>query len=128
MTELARPLPVTRTERGWSGHFAGSNRCRFRRNTLLQCGSIKIVVSTVGLWESIGRNGFEMVRPGGYYETMAFHSDHKDSRYSDADVTREIRFESPWVVSEIDADDIANNQHEAVVDEITQGLAAGKTY
>ena len=130
---LTRPLTVTRTERGWGGHFVGAHRCRFRRNTLLQCGSSKIVVSTVGLWENNDRDGFEMIGAGRYYETMAFHADYTDLRYFDADVTKEIRFESPWQISEIDidvpwADYVANNQHEAVVDEITQNLVAGKTY
>lgn len=128
MQHLTDLLTVTRTERGWAGHFICANRCRFRRNTLLQCGSSKIVVSTVGLLENISRDGFETVGNGRYYETMAFHADYTDSRYFDADVAREIQFESPWQVSEIDADDVANNQHEAVVDEITQNLAAGKTY
>ena len=128
MQPLTDPLTVTRTERGWAGHFICANRCQFRRNTLLQCGSSKIVVSTVGLLENISRDGIETVGAGRYYETMAFHADYTDLRYFDADVSREIQFESPWQVSEINADDVANNQHEAVVDEITQNLAAGKTY
>ena len=128
MRPLTHPLTVTRTERGWAGHFICANRCRFRRNTLLQCGPSKIVVSTVGLQENISRDGFETIGHGRYFETKAFFADCTDLRYFDADVSREIQFESPWQISEIDADDVANNQHETVVGEITQNLAAGKTY
>lgn len=125
---ITDPLTVTRTERGWAGHFICANRCRFRRNTLLECDQTKIVVSSVGLMENINRNGFETIGRNRYYETMAFHADYTDLRYFDPDVTREVPFDSPWKISVIDADDRANDQHEAVVAEITENLAAGNTY
>lgn len=125
MTEKAVANPVSRIERGWGGHFICANRCRFRRNTLLDAGETKIVVSTVGLMEALNGEGFETVGHNRYFETMAFHAQF-DGRYWDADVSRKVRFESPWCISEIDADDKANDQHEAVVGELISRLASGK--
>lgn len=128
-------MDVKRTERGWAGHFICAPRCRFRRNTLLEYGNIKIVVSSVGLMETIWKEDdsyykgrFEEIGFHRYYETMAFHSNTSDSRYHDANVTKEISFSSPWSITEGDADDKANDMHEQVVREITEGLLQGKTY
>lgn len=104
---------VIRTERGWAGHFIGANRCRFRRNTLLTYNDIKIVVSSVGLMEIDGK--FETVGAGRHFETMAFHSDPTDTRYYDANVSRQVYFDSEWAIAEPDADDKANEMHEAVI-------------
>lgn len=120
-------MDVKRTERGWAGHFICADRCMFRRNTLLECGNIKVVVSTVGLMKDPrdggqwGEIGFQR-----YYETMAFHSDPNDTRYHDANVSRgQIRFESPWSIDHLDADDQANLMHEMVVEELTERLEKG---
>lgn len=124
------PLRVTRTERGWAGHFICANQCRFRRNTLLECGDVQIVVSTVGLMENYdktkGKPQFREIGFDRHYETMAFHADPADTRYHDAD-DQQVYFDSPWAIAEVDADDRANDMHEAVVAEITNRLAAGET-
>lgn len=125
---------IKKTERGWAGHFICANRCRFRRNTLLEKGNIRIVVSSVGLmenWTGDPRQdknirGFETVGPNRYYETMAFHAEPAPSRYFDADVSREVHFAAPWYIKEVDADDKANAQHDAVVEEIATRMAAGE--
>lgn len=117
---------VKRTERGWAGHFICAQSCRFRRNTLLDYGRMKIVVSTVGLMEREGK--FETIGYNRYYETMAFHADKKDKRYFDIDVSKQVSFDSDWAIGEIDADDKANEMHEAVVSEITKKLLAGEKF
>lgn len=71
------------------------------------------------------RSQFEEVGFGRYYETMAFHADPQDTRYHDADASRGILFDSPWAISEVNADDKANDMHEVVVAEITGKLIAG---
>lgn len=121
---------VKRTERGWAGHFCCAHQCRFRRNTLLECGDVRIIVSTVGLMEMPPDRGggFEKIGLDRYFETMAFHAQW-DGRYWDADVHRgELSFKAPWAIAEVDADDKANDMHEAVVEEISGRLAAGETY
>lgn len=125
-------MQVIRTERGWAGHFISAHDCLFRRNTLLEYGDIKIVVSTVGLMKNVlqGKGlGYEEqfteVGAGRYYETMAFHSNPEDSRYHDIDVKRQVSFVSPWSIPEVDADDRANDMHEQVVKELTQKLECG---
>jgi len=120
-------MKVIRYERGWAGHFICANRCKFRRNTLLIYGNTNIVVSTVGLMEDpLHENKFTEIGYKRYFETIAFHSDDNDARYHDIDVTRQVDFDSPWSISEVDANDKANEMHETVVDEITSKLKLGK--
>uniref|UniRef100_A0A6M3L237 Uncharacterized protein n=1 Tax=viral metagenome TaxID=1070528 RepID=A0A6M3L237_9ZZZZ len=124
---------VKQTERGWAGHFICANRCRFRRNTLLECNNVGVVISTVGLMEAHWKEGdkfyggaFEEIGYNRYFETMAFYADPNDKRYHDIDVTKQIDFDSKWAINEIDADDKANDMHEAVVSEIHDKLERGE--
>lgn len=125
-TDVSSSSGVIRQERGWAGHFICANTCKFRRNTLLTYNDIKIVVSTVGLMQIDDK--YETIGAGRHFETMAFHSDKSDTRYNDADVSKQIYFDSDWAIAEIDADDKANEMHEAVVSEITNRLLAGDTF
>lgn len=129
-------MRVTRTERGWVGHFICANTCLFRRNTLLECCNIKIVVSTVGLqsnpfycnskYPEWNTDRFTTIGHNRYFETMAFHSVTTDTRYHDIDVSRQISFDSPWAIPDVDADDKANDMHEEVVKELSTKLEKGK--
>ena len=116
------------TERGWSGHFCCAERCRFRRNTLIEHGDIKIVVSTVGLMPKLDGKGWETIGVDRHYETMAFHADYSDTRYHDADVSKQISFDSEWAISEVDADDRANGMHDTAVKEICKRLRKGEKF
>lgn len=119
---------LKRTERGWAGHFIAAQRCRFRRNTLLECGEVRIVISTVGLMEHpMDRRQFMEIGFDRHYETMAFHAAF-DGRYWNADVGRQVNFDAPWSIAEVDAEDRANEMHEAVVAEIMARMAAGETF
>ncbi len=67
-------IAIKRTERGWAGHFICGDRCRFRRNTLLEFGDVRIIVSTVGAMYVDGK--LDSIGVDRYYETMAFHAEH----------------------------------------------------
>ena len=125
---------VDRAERGWAGHYICSERCMFRRNTLLSLmlkGEVarRIVVSTVGLQRTKpdvnGMVTAEEIGCGRYFETAAFEADAQDTRFHDADVNRRVAFDSPGSIGEVDADDQANDMHEAIVAEITAKLLDG---
>ena len=120
------------TERGWAGHFICAGECNYRRNTLIDFGRKKIVVSTVGMLrdrEENGLYGYRTIGAGGrYYETMAFRA-KKEGPYWDADVSKQISFESEWAICSEkgfkalpdDADNLADRMHEAVVRELSGG-------
>ena len=118
-------MSVKRTERGWAGHFCCADRCKFRRNTLLEYKDAAVVVSTVGLMRNVKDDGFEKIGFNRCFETMVFHTDKTDTRYKDIDATREISLNGEWAIDEFDADDLANDMHEDAVNEITERLLSG---
>ena len=125
-------MEVKRTERGWGGHFIGAADCLFRRNTLLEYGDVRIVISTIGLYLPSSakekREFQEIGAHGRMFETMAFHAKREQNRYWDADVSRQISFESEWAINHADADDEANIMHDRVVNEISEQLKGGNQY
>jgi hypothetical protein len=109
------------TERGWAGHFICAGRCRFRRNTLIDFGKKKIVVSTVGVMLlNPDDKKFEPIGLDRHYETMAFWA-KKEGAYWDADVQKQVDFDANWRIEKItdDSDNKANEMHDAVVAELS---------
>ena len=58
----------------------------------------------------------------------AFHSKIDDWKYHDADISKKINFESNWAISTINSDDLANEMHERVVEEISEKLLSWEIY
>jgi len=115
-------------ERGWAGHFCGSSSCKFGRNTLIKYGNKRIVVSTVGNYQPNGvfnkdNNAEHAIGCERYYETMAFKA-QKKGVYWEADIGKEIDFESEWAISELEqeTDLKADKMHEAVVKELSKKI------
>jgi hypothetical protein len=118
---------MKRTERGWPGHYCAARDCMFRRNTLLELGELRVVVSTVGLYRNKYTNEIETIGLDRHYETMAFAA-RKDGAYWEANVHKQISFTSPWQIY-MDVQNIpenqstlANDMHENVVKEVTKAM------
>jgi len=117
---------VKRTERGWPGHFICADQCIFRRNTLLECGDTRIVVSTVGGMRD--SNDTYTGIAGHFAETLCFHAERVSGLYWDADVSRQLSVGCGRTGEgcDVDSDMLANNAHEATVAELTKLLKAGE--
>jgi len=123
-------MSTKRTERGWGGHFICGDRCRFRRNTLLEYGDIRIVVSTVGMMFLRDAGAPENIGHNRLYETMAFHA-QESGPYLDADVTRQVHFDAPRSIPSPHRegnDNLANDMHDAVVAEIGARIEKGDAF
>lgn len=112
------------TERGWAGHFCLAHKCMFHRNTLLEKGDVKIVVSSVGKLQRHDGGELKEIGYDRYYETMVFFA--KDDKWKDADAERgEIacyapKVEDPW-------DEMpANLLHDKVVEEFLDKMAGNE--
>lgn len=114
------------TERGWPAHYILGHRCVFHRNTLLECGDVKIVVSSVGQLMLKRHNGLEdelvEVGSGRFYETMVFYA--KEDKWHDADSTKEVATYVPDVKDPYD-EIPANSFHDAIVAKYVEKLKKG---
>lgn len=124
---MAEGKEVKVSYRGWPGHFICGDRCVFRLNTLLECGNTRIVVSTVGLMRDRLDEGFQQIGHNRHFETMAFHA-KENEEFWDADVQREVFFDSQWAWEKPEDEWAANKGHWAVVEEIKRKLGAGETF
>ena len=115
------------TERGWAGHFICSDRCLFRRNTLLEYNNRKWIVSTEGAFRN-RENKMDSIGHRRWYETMAFEA-IEDRGYIEADIMKQIYFDSEWGIwgdswEEVcdncngTPDNVANDMHDRVVNEL----------
>lgn len=119
------------TERGWAGHFIGGSRCRFHRNTLLEYGDKRWIVSTVGDMRDPRTGEAEMIGASRWYETMAFEAEDRNG-YVEIDVEKEIPISSErglyaGSIKELEEkypciDNIANDMHDAVVAELIEKI------
>ena len=123
-------MPVRVTERGWPGHFCAANRCRFRRNTLIEGDTDTVVVSTVGAMDPLGRYGpAEEIGYGRHFETMVFGVCESTAPYFDADVTDERVYDGRWFINWSDYDDEhiveleANRMHNEAVHHFINSLS-----
>lgn len=125
---------VKRTEHGWGGHFCCSQRCLFRRNTLIEYKNKKWIISTVGNYRPPNlryEREAETIGTERYYETMAFEAEHEGG-YWEADTSNQIYFDSQWglfaeswkqlLAKYPDVDNAANDMHEKVVDELMEKI------
>ena len=122
---------VNVTERGWAGHFMCAYNCGFRRNTLLEYKDKKWIVSTVGAYRNT-QGKMDTIGHMRWYETMAFEA-CEENGYIDADVFKQIYFDSDWGIwgeswSEIyencnhTPDNVANDMHERIVSELIEKI------
>ncbi len=112
------------TERGWPGHYICAESCTFRRNTLIEYGDLKWVVSTVGRQRPFDySDDWVKIGPYRYYETMAFKAE-QDGIYWDANTNKPIDFDSPWAIHDCkdDSEFRANEMHEKVVTELSKKI------
>ena len=110
------------TERGWGGHLICAHKCHFRRNTLIELGDKRIVVSTVGAMKNEDYS-YEEIGVDRHFETMAFDA-HYTEPYWDACVHKQLNFESQWCIKGVDftSDNRANDMHDTVVKEFCKKL------
>lgn len=108
------------TERGWAGHFCESHRCLFTRNTLIECGTKRVVVSTVGAYLD---GQIKKIGAKHYYETLVFEAKWEEP-YWEANTLKPISVKADTVIEilERSSSKLANCMHEEVVKEMCNAI------
>ncbi len=116
-------MKVKIIERGWVGHHISGFRCLFRRNTLIEYGKKKIVVSTVGNLYNEAGHKIEEVGLDRYYETKVFWAKY-EKPYWEVDVEYPIETRHKWYIEKTnrETDIKANKMHEKIVQEICERI------
>jgi len=115
-------MDIKITERGWAAHLCVSDNCGFRRNTLVEVGEKKAVVSTVGAYICPLYKRVTEIGHNRYYETMIFNASD-DGTYIEAETSNELNVDlDEWAINaesykdlEYGTDLKANNMHEEAV-------------
>jgi len=120
---------VKRIERGWPSLFVNGDICRFNRNTLLERGDTRYIISTVGAYYPEKEGGCIKISDNGYYETAIFEA-KEESGYWDIDIDKELAIPDgcDWAITDItlESDMLANEMHEKIVSAVQSVLENGK--
>ena len=125
-------MEVKRTERGQAGHYFGARYCLFRRNTLIEYGNKKQIVSTVGNYISPLTHKKNTITGNKWYETVAYVA-YQNGCYIDIDSNQKIPINSECAIKgetiqELATnypegiDNAANDMHEQVVAEMMERI------
>ena len=89
-------------------------------------GGFQRLIFERGITEFMGKDTFfKRLGPDRYFETMAFMAKDND-KFNDADVSKQVIFDSNWQLDDPDAEIEANEMHDAVVKEISRDLLSNK--
>lgn len=121
-------MNIVITERGWAGHFCLADQCLFRRNTLIECGEKRVVVSTVGNCHPHSMKGklHYIGWDKAVYETLVFQA-QLVGKYWEADIMEEldgVRLRESQIESGKD-DLMANEMHEKMVQKFAREMRQG---
>ena len=118
-------VSITANETGALPHQIRDTRlCNFRRHTIIRGDSKEspvVAVATYGMERNIGQDGlcnFVPLKPGLYYETVAFMPEEKDCPKLSLGVS--------VGVSELEMDSFANELHDQAVREVMRLVDAGQ--
>lgn len=128
---MKKAIEIQVKERGWPAHFVLADKCTFTRNTLLQHGQNRVVISSVGCLLSSYKSDaeIEMIGSGRYYEVKAFVAIWEDNVWA-ADVQKQIDLECNQVITEMTDDSHikADLMHDEAVAEVMMNLLNNPDY